>query len=111
MELKGIASVPTCWVPPSGTKLLPNENKQLDTLAAALKRDVRLRIAVVGHASGPESVEILKNLSLLRAKQVLAQLEELGVEPERLTAYGVGPLAPPASIQNARDRIEIVVLQ
>lgn len=84
----------------------------LAVVASVLKKDVRLQLYVVGHLSSDRSnvsTEDLMQQSLKRAQSVVESLEQRGIESGRLTAHGIGPLAPPANAYDGADRIELVL--
>ena len=85
----------------------------LDRAAEALRGLGDLRVAVVGHTDATGSLALNQRISLGRARSVRDALVERGVGAGRLSAEGVGYLAPRAS--NAEEdgrarnrRVELV---
>ncbi len=75
--------------------------------AAAINMQESLKVYVVGHLQGTDSLQSLVDHSTRRAEQVASVLIEEGVEPARLSAHGVGPFAPLGSSKG--ERIELVL--
>lgn len=91
----------------SGTELRVDE-AHIESIAAAMARDRQLELYLVGHDyQGNELKEQLAR-SLEHAGQLKALLQAAGVQPERLHAQGVGPLAPRGKIHGSA-RVELVV--
>ena len=86
----------------------------LDEIASLLEQNAGLNLYVVGHTDATGSLEHNMDLSKKRAKAVVGFLtSEKGVSADRLSSYGVGPLAPVASNKEkdgrARNRrVELV---
>ena len=66
----------------------------LDSVIAALQRNTRLKLYVVGHLREKQTLKILQQRSLSQAQSVVDLLVQKGINSERLSAQGVGPLAP-----------------
>jgi OOP family OmpA-OmpF porin len=86
----------------------------LEGVAGAAKTCPELRIEIAGHASAEGGAERNQQLSLERARSVVAYLVKVGVEEWRLEAVGYGAARPIAPNDNnasmARNRrIEFVV--
>ncbi len=81
----------------------------LTNIAKALAMDVRLRLYIVGHLQEGESLASLSQRSLRRAENVKDVLVQKGIDAVRLTAKGVGPLAPSCDFSNCQQRIELVL--
>lgn len=79
---------------------------QLDALTLALQKDVSLKVNVVAHAYGPESLAILQARSQQRAERIALALVAAGIPPARVQPIGVGPAAPGNT--GRVDRIELV---
>lgn len=91
-------------------------DSDLSTALAVLRADAQTHVYVVVHLSDSNnnnnnnsSVEELTRRSQLRADAIKDRLSELGIESERLGAFGVGPLAPVCSTGSCSDRIELVL--
>lgn len=92
--------------------LAPEADEFLSVVARVLKRDVRIKLYVVGHAGAEQAdmtLDDLKAKSLSHAQTVVDLLLGMGVDAARLTAQGVGPLAPSANAYDGADRIELVL--
>lgn len=95
-------------------ELKPESAKQVREIAAFLTANPRANIFVVGHTDMQGALAANQDLSMRRAQAVVAALvREHKIAAARLTAGGVGPLAPVAS--NADEagralnrRVEIV---
>jgi outer membrane protein OmpA-like peptidoglycan-associated protein len=93
----------------------PESRAQLTEIAALLAKDAKLNLFVVGHTDSAGTLEANIDLSRRRAAAVVAALTgEFKIAAARLTAQGLGPLAPVAS--NATEagkamnrRVELVV--
>lgn len=84
-------------------------NSDLDYLVQLFEIDDQLRVHLVSHLSGSGPLEMLLERSRVRAELVRQRLLEGGVSPERISAQGVGPLAPLCNGSNCRERIELVL--
>lgn len=85
------------------------ESQALDNLAAELMANPELLLYVVAHLGGEQPLDELLNRSMLRAQTVRQRLIMLGVEADRLTARGVGPLAPSCAGSDCESRVELVL--
>ncbi len=87
----------------------------IDELARLLQANPTIRLYVVGHmgGGGPETgagaLNDLTVRSLSRANQVRERLINQGIDPDRLSAQGVGPLAPGCAADECLNRIEVVL--
>lgn len=78
--------------------LLPSSQSAMDELAAYLDTNAEQSVLLVGHTDSQGSLEYNQDLSLRRAVSVRADLiERYSISSDRLTAHGVGYLAPKAS--------------
>ena len=88
----------------------------LDTLAAFLKAQPAIKVALVGHTDSIGGLDGNIALSRRRAQSVRSRLiDSYGLDAERIDAQGMGYLAPVASNLNdagrtANRRVEVVVL-
>ena len=81
-------------------------------LTRLLQENPSLRLFIVGHVSlgaDSDSVDQLVARSRSRANQVLEQIINQGIAPDRLSAHGVGPLAPICAEDDCSNRIEAVI--
>lgn len=69
----------------------------------------QVRVFVVGHLSAQQPLETLVQRSLLRAQAVRERLLTAGIDPQRVQAQGVGPLAPGCRQGPCEARIELVL--
>jgi OOP family OmpA-OmpF porin len=76
----------------------------LDEMARLLTENSSLSVFIVGHTDGTGSFEHNLDLSQRRADSVVAALTGRGVPASRMSAHGVGPLAPVASNDNEEGR-------
>ena len=68
-----------------------------------------LNVYLVVHLGGSSSLESLMSRSLTRAEFLKQQIQDLGVNGDRIIARGVGPLAPICAVGNCQDRVEVVL--
>lgn len=85
---------------------LKSESKpQLEELAKYLRSDPGVNVFIVGHTDGKGKVDYNQDLSRRRAAALVAALVgEHRIATSRLSAYGVGPLAPLASNDTEEGR-------
>jgi OmpA-OmpF porin, OOP family len=74
--------------------LLPDSKKVLDEIAEILEEDEDLRLTIEGHTSNDGNYAANMELSLARAETVKFYLQSKGIEPQRLSAKGLGPTKP-----------------
>lgn len=89
-------------------KLTGNTTVLLDSVIAALQKNSRLKLFVVGHLRTDQGLEVSQQRSLTRAQSVVDVLVQSGIDSQRLSAQGVGPLAP-VNQSGSIDRIGLVV--
>ncbi len=78
--------------------LKPESKPTLEEIAKLLGQDPKLKLYVVGHTDNVGETGYNMDLSRARAEAVAkALMADYKVEAGRLSAYGVGPLAPVAS--------------
>lgn len=99
-----------------GVEFNEEDNLSNDTgvgeLARLLQENSALRLYIVGHVgttNSNEEISQLLNRSLIRANQVRDRLISQGIDPGRISAQGVGPLAPLCSENDCANRIEAVI--
>jgi len=94
-------------------KLTADGEQRLSAVVKALKSNSRLKLYVVGHVTRSltraEMVDALMARSLTRAESVVQALTAQGVAAERLSAQGVGPLAPIRQNSEDANRIALVL--
>lgn len=103
-------------LPVSGLKFDAQDRLQsvgeLDQLAEMLRRNQSILLYIVAHLGSQRSVDTLDILlarTLRRAEQVREALIARGIDASRLSAQGVGPLAPLCGADDCEERVEIVV--
>lgn len=99
------------------TELSPASREAVSVIGQVLYNNPGMRLAVVGHTddTGPFSHNI--NLSERRAQTIVNVLQQAyDINPTRLAAVGVGPLAPVASNDSEAGRaqnrrVELVLIE
>ncbi|MFK7864080.1 MAG: DUF4892 domain-containing protein [Pseudohongiellaceae bacterium] len=81
---------------------------QFEELVAVLNGNPELEIYIVSHLADSESLPRLLEKSQKRAESVMNVLLNEGVSGDRLSAHGLGPLAPSCQSPSCRTRIDIV---
>ncbi len=86
---------------------------QLAEMVTYLKTDPEARVYVVGHTDNKGALDYNTKLSTARAEAVTAALVKAGIKSDRLSAKGLGPLAPLATNQTEEGktknrRVELV---
>lgn len=78
---------------------------QLEEIAELLKDNRSLRVLIVGHTDAQGSLEYNRDLSMRRAKSIVAALaRDYGIKAERMIPEGVGMAAPVASNRTEEGR-------
>ncbi len=86
-------------------RLKPASRPALEQIAAWLKANPEARVFVVGHTDATGKYEYNLDLSRRRAASVVKALtRDHAVDPGRLLAVGIGPVAPVASNQDEAGR-------
>jgi outer membrane protein OmpA-like peptidoglycan-associated protein len=110
----GHVEVPGIFFDTGKAELKPESNAALSEIAALLKADPALKVFVVGHTDNVATLDVNTRLSQSRADAVVQALTaQHGIAAARMTARGVGPLAPVVSNDSedgrARNRrVELV---
>lgn len=78
-------------------------------LVQLMQDNPELRLYVVGHIDESGNLAAIIARSLDRANQVRDRLLEQGIDSERVSAQGVGPLSPSCLGDNCGSRIEVVI--
>ena len=81
----------------------------LSPVVELLQSERSLQFYVVAHLGGAEPLETLLARSAGRAEVLRQALIARGVSGDRLTAQGVGPLAPVCNITDCTERAELVL--
>ncbi|OQM76535.1 OmpA family protein [Manganibacter manganicus] len=83
----------------------PDSKPQLQEIAALLKDSPDLKVLIVGHTDAKGALDYNRDLSLRRAKSVVATLTSVyRIDTGRLTAVGVGMAAPVATNRTEEGR-------
>ncbi|MCC4798399.1 hypothetical protein BCT30_02285 [Enterovibrio norvegicus] len=72
------------------SNVAPAYSEELDKMAEFLKLYPETSLELQGHTSSPGANDYNQNLSVQRAKAVKAQLEQRGIDADRLTLVGLG---------------------
>ncbi|MEP9379836.1 DUF4892 domain-containing protein [Aquabacter sp. CN5-332] len=91
----------------------PESEPQLAQMVKFLKENPGLKVYVVGHTDNKGTLDYNVTLSNKRADSLAKALAKLGIDPKRMVARGLGPLAPVASNrtedgQAKNRRVELV---
>jgi len=85
--------------------LKPESAPALQEIGKLMQQDAKLKLYVVGHTDSVGELQANMDLSRRRADAVLKALTTTyGVAPDRLQAFGSGPLAPVASNKDEAGR-------
>ncbi len=85
-------------------QLLPQSFPALNEIIEILKQDSKIKLFVEGHTDNVGTVTTNLSLSENRAREVRRYLISKGIEPERLSSTGYGPIRPVASNKTASGR-------
>jgi hypothetical protein len=85
------------------------EDAGVELIVRLLRNNLLMQVYVVGHLYEPGSLEVLTERSQTRAMRVRQALVDAGIDGERVSAQGVGPLAPACSSRPCEQRIELVL--
>jgi outer membrane protein OmpA-like peptidoglycan-associated protein len=86
---------------------LIDDPKLIANLVTLLNIDSSVSVYIVGHMAGQENLDSALTKSRQRAEQLMARLVQGGIAVGRMSAQGVGPLAPAKGVP--RDRIDLVL--
>ena len=85
--------------------LKPESKPTIEEISKLLKRNLKLKLYIVGHTDNVGSFDYNMNLSQRRAEAVVKELvEKYGISKDRLKPYGVGPLCPISSNSTEEGR-------
>jgi OmpA-OmpF porin, OOP family len=110
----GHVEVPGIFFDTNKAEVKPESQPALLQVAKLLAGNLSLRLWVVGHTDSVGTPESNVTLSNARAAAVVkALVQQMGIDPQRLSAYGAGPYAPVAANKTdggrARNRrVELV---
>jgi len=105
IQATGHAAVYGIYFDTDKAELTPDSDLALQEIAALLKKNNALSLRVVGHTDSTGDFAHNVALSEARAKTVVTALStRFGIVAARLSAHGVGPLAPVASNETEEGR-------
>lgn len=105
IEEKGSAVLYGIYFDFNSAEIKPESEPVLKELAKFLLENPDVEVYIVGHTDNIGSLEQNMDLSKRRAEAVVNFLvEKYGINPARLKAFGVGPLAPVASNDTEEGR-------
>ena len=85
------------------------EESGISLVIDALLANPQLRVYVVAHLRAEGTLDAQVERSRRRAALVTARLGEAGIAEERISAQGVGPLAPACNTDSCTERVELVL--
>ena len=101
----GKAAVYGIYFDTGKAEIKPESEPALKEIAKLLQADPKLKLYVVGHTDNSGGLDYNMKLSKDRADAVVKALTgKYGIAASRLSAFGVGPLAPVASNQTEEGR-------
>lgn len=105
IKLTGHASVYGIYFDFDKAEVKPESEPALKEIGKLLRQDPQLNLYVVGHTDYAGEFNYNIKLSLERADAIVKILvSKYAISPNRLKAYGVGPLAPVASNKTEEGR-------
>lgn len=115
LRTDGRATVEGLTFSAGGARLTGTSGDAISKVAAMLKENPTVDVAIVGHSDNVGSLDANIALSERRAAAVLSALVNRGVTQSRLEAKGIGYLAPLQSNNTAKGRaanrrVELVIL-
>ncbi|MDP9900817.1 OmpA family protein [Variovorax ginsengisoli] len=97
IEAEGRVAIYGVYFDTAQADVKPASRPSLDEMARLLTSNPALRVYVVGHTDNVGGLAPNVDLSQRRADAVVKALTALKIDPQRMTAKGVGPLAPLAT--------------
>jgi outer membrane protein OmpA-like peptidoglycan-associated protein len=113
LEKDGHISIYGIYFDTGKADIKPESKPALDEIVKVLKQHASMNVYVVGHTDNQGTLALNMKLSQDRASAVVQALTAAGIPAARLTAGGVGPLAPvgPNTTESGRAknrRVELV---
>jgi outer membrane protein OmpA-like peptidoglycan-associated protein len=111
-----VLTLPNIHFKPDEAEILPQEVSRLDELARVLSQIRDTSFLVVGHTADVGTKESQKELSVDRARRIISELSQRGLDESRFLYDGVGGTQPVASNDNEEGRkknrrVEIFLLE
>lgn len=105
LNATGHVEVPGIFFDTGKSELKPESAAAIGEVAKLLKANATMKVFIVGHTDNVASLDLNAKLSQARAEAVMQSLiAQHGIAAARLTARGVGPLAPVASNDSEEGR-------
>ena len=105
LNATGHVEVPGIFFDTGKSELKPESAAAVGEVAKLLKANATMKVFIVGHTDNVASLDLNAKLSQARAEAVMqALIAQHGIAAARLTARGVGPLAPVASNDSEEGR-------
>ncbi len=105
LNAKGSFSLYGIYFDTDSSMIKPESKEALIEIGKLLQQNPKLRLYIVGHTDNVGGFEYNANLSQNRGKAVVDVLvKDHGMDPKRLSAHGVGMLAPKAPNDTAEGR-------
>ncbi|AEA33708.1 OmpA family protein [Hippea maritima] len=105
IETKGHVPIYGIYFDFNKATIKPSSEPTIKEIARLLKENPSLKLYVVGHTDSIGDLNYNMKLSKKRAKAVVDELvKKYNINPNRLKAFGVGPLAPVASNKTEEGR-------
>jgi len=105
LKATGHVEVPGIFFDTGKSVLKPESAAAVAEIAKLLKADPPMKVFIAGHTDNVASLDLNLKLSQARADAVMqALISQQGIAAARLTARGVGPLAPVASNDTEEGR-------
>jgi OmpA-OmpF porin, OOP family len=107
LESDGRVSLSGVLFETDSARLNPAGEDLVARLAAVLKQNPGIKVAVVGHTDSTGAFQYNLDLSHHRAQSIVSSLvQQHGIDQHRLAPVGVGPLSPVASNDTPEGRAQ-----
>lgn len=84
----------------NGTAMQSDAEERLNAIQAAMLDNPDYTAVITGHTGTLGTAEVNLNLSEARADAVASALREAGIDPDRMTALGVGAAEPSERLED-----------
>lgn len=81
----------------------------LEPLIAVLNENPLLEVYIVSHLVDDAELEVVQRRAQTQSDSIVGGLISAGISPSRVSAHGIGPLAPKCGSEACRNRIEVVL--